>query len=108
MINEKSLEKFSSFAMEQYKTETKVWVYFFFVISAIVGISYLWVGSCTMTPNGIFSNSWLLYAVALSVGLFLFLYVLRLVSLFLWYVIFFWALRWSPEIRRENFMSPRD
>lgn len=107
MSHEKSLEKFSDFAIGQYRTETKVWTYLFLVISVIFGVTNLFVGWEYEAQKDIFSYGWLLFELVKSVSLFLFLYLLRLVSLFIWYVIIFWLLRWSPEIRRERFSATR-
>ena len=104
MSNEKSLERFSDFAKEQYKTETKVWVYLFLVISVIFGVSNL-VSGWSYFANGSLSIDWLLSELAMAGVLFLFFCGLRLVSLFTWYFIIFWLLRWFPTIRREKFSA---
>lgn len=107
MNTEKSLEKFSAFAKEQYKTETKVWVYLFLVISVIFAAANL-VSAWGYFANGSLSVDWLFSELAMAGGLFLFLYVLRLVSLFTWYFIIFWLLRWFPTIRREKFSANKN
>jgi len=91
MSNEKSLEKFSCFAKEQFKGETRLWLYLALAVSVIFWISM---------PSFMESKS---LRFAMSVGLFLFLYGLHLVSLFIWYIIIFWLLRWFPSIRKEKF-----
>ena len=109
MNSEKSLESFSRFAKEQYKTETKVWVYLFFILSVIFGVLIFNTSLYFFAPMGVLNEySLFLSALVHAVGMFLFLYGLHLVCLFIWYFIIFWLLRWFPVIRKEKFSSNHD
>ena len=95
MKNEQSLEKFSYFAREQFKGETKLWLYLSLAAGVIFCVSMLF------PEPGLIESKSLVFA--MSVGVFLFLYGLHLLCLFLWYVIIFLLLRWFPSLRKEKF-----
>ena len=107
MEHEKSLESFTQFAKHQYKSETKVWVYLFLVLSLIYGVSEF-VSGWNYFAKGSLPENWPLLVLARTSAIFLTLYGIRLVSLFTWYVIIFWLLRWFPVIRKEKFSSIHD
>jgi len=98
-----SLESFSRFATEQYRSETKLWVWLFLVVSVLLGLmgfNFAWVFPAL---DGVLPQNRNLSVLISASTLFVFLCGLRLVSLFAWYFIIFWLLRWFPVLRKEKF-----
>ena len=77
MDRAKSLETFSVFAKQQFKTETKVWTYLFIFFAVIAGRVTYWSESVVTDLAEGFWNSALGLSLAYAVGVFLFFYSSR-------------------------------
>lgn len=77
MDRAKSLETFSVFAKQQFKTETKVWIYLFILFAVVAGSLIYWMNSFATDLAEGFWNSALGLSLAYAVGVFLFFYSSR-------------------------------